>query len=431
MTNLNVGVVGGGTAGAAAALFLSRAGHRVTVYERVPDPGPVGAGIVLQPTGAWVLSRLGVLTEVASVAAPLERLHCVTPRGKTIIDLNYRILGEGLFGMGTHRGAIFQALDRALGRSTVVSRTGVEIVDVRQAADGSRLVDAGGLEHGPYDLVVVADGARSQLRRLVPGSRTVEYPWGALWFLAKDPERRFTGTLHQVVRGTKTLYGLLPTGVGPSGSTPWVSFFWSLRADRVDGWRAGDLEAWKRDLVQLTPASAPLVAQIERGDQLLFSHYYDARLPVFHAGNVVFLGDAAHAMSPQLGQGCNMALMDAAVLADCLAQVGSDGGSPGGPVAQALAAYTSARVRHVRYYQFVTRWLTPFFQSDHSGLGWLRDHGMAWMRHVPWFQRLMTLGMAGVQRGIVRRPLPLGPLREALATVQRAELPEGRAASAG
>lgn len=427
MTDLDVGVVGGGTAGAAAALFLARAGHQVTVYERVPEPGPVGAGIVLQPTGAWVLSLLGVLAEVASVAAPLDRLHCVTPGGRTIIDLRYGILGEGLFGMGTHRGAIFQALDRALRKSPVGLRTGVEIVDVRRAEDGSRLVDAGGVEHGPHDLVVVADGARSQLRWQVPGSRTVEYPWGALWFLAQDPERRFTGTLHQVVRGTQTLYGLLPTGTGPSGSTPWVSLFWSLRADRVDAWRAGDLAAWKRDLVQLTPQSAPLVAQIERAEQLLFSHYHDARLPAFHVGNLVFLGDAAHAMSPQLGQGCNMALMDAAVLADCLARTREAGGS----LAQALAAYTSARRRHVRYYQFVTRWLTPFFQSDHSGLGWLRDHGMAWMRHVPWFQRLMTLGMAGVQRGIVRRPLPLAPLREALATVPRAALPEGRAASAG
>jgi 2-polyprenyl-6-methoxyphenol hydroxylase-like FAD-dependent oxidoreductase len=298
--------------------------------------------------------------------------------------------------------------------------TGLDVVDVEDAAGRPTVVDREGARHGPHDLVVVADGARSQLRRRVPGQRAVEYPWGALWFLARDPERQFTKTLHQVVRGTRTLFGLLPTGVGPSGSTPWVSLFWSLRADRVDAWRRGDLEVWKRDLVSLAPHSAPLVAQIERADQLLFSHYLDARLPRFHLGKVVFLGDAAHAMSPQLGQGCNMALLDAAALSDCLAE--------GGPLPEALARYTDTRWRHLRYYQLVTRWLTPLFQSDHPALGWARDVGMGWMRQVPWFQRLMTLGMAGVQRGVLRRPLPLAPLREALASVDRPALPAGAAA---
>lgn len=423
MSTLDVGVVGGGTAGAAAALFLARAGHRVTLYERVPTPGPVGAGIVLQPTGAWVLHRLGVLEEVAASAARLDRLLCVTPRGRRVVDLSYARLGPGLFGLGTHRGALFQALERALADTSVKVETGVEIVDGKDLGERPILVDGQGHPHGPHELVVVADGARSQLRRWVPGQRAVEYPWGALWFLARDPERRFTKTLHQVVRGTGTLYGLLPTGTGPSGETPWVSLFWSLRADRVEAWRRGDLEAWKKDLCSLAPHSAPLVAQIDRPEQLLFSHYVDARLPRLHHGRVMFLGDAAHAMSPQLGQGCNMALLDAAALADCLGE--------GGPLDEALARYTHLRWRHLRYYQLVTRWLTPLFQSDHPVLGFARDVGMGWMRHVPWFQRLMTLGMAGVQRGVFRRPLPLTPLREALAPLDRIALPDGVAKGGG
>jgi 2-polyprenyl-6-methoxyphenol hydroxylase-like FAD-dependent oxidoreductase len=63
---LDVGIIGCGTAGSAAALLLTRAGHRVTVYERVPGPGPVGAGIVLQPTGQHALSRLGLLERVVA-----------------------------------------------------------------------------------------------------------------------------------------------------------------------------------------------------------------------------------------------------------------------------------------------------------------------------------------------------------------------------
>jgi 2-polyprenyl-6-methoxyphenol hydroxylase-like FAD-dependent oxidoreductase len=60
-----IGVIGCGTAGAAAALFLARAGHDVRVFERVADPKPVGAGIIVQPSGQAVLARLGLLERVA------------------------------------------------------------------------------------------------------------------------------------------------------------------------------------------------------------------------------------------------------------------------------------------------------------------------------------------------------------------------------
>src|SRR5688572_6613801 len=76
---LDVGIVGCGTAGQAAALFLARQGHRVTLYERVAKPGPVGAGIVLQPSGMAVLAELGLLAPVLTRGAPLDGLRCVNP----------------------------------------------------------------------------------------------------------------------------------------------------------------------------------------------------------------------------------------------------------------------------------------------------------------------------------------------------------------
>ena len=72
MTPLDVGIVGCGTAGQAAALFLARAGHRVTLYERVTEPGPVGAGIISQPSGMAVLAELGLLAPVLARGAPVR-----------------------------------------------------------------------------------------------------------------------------------------------------------------------------------------------------------------------------------------------------------------------------------------------------------------------------------------------------------------------
>jgi 2-polyprenyl-6-methoxyphenol hydroxylase-like FAD-dependent oxidoreductase len=116
--------------------------------------------------------------------------------------------------------------------------------------------------------------------------------------------------------------------------------------------------------------------------------------------NVVYIGDAAHATSPQLGQGCNLALWDAMVLADAIAAEERD-------LACALDGYTRARREHLAFYQLATRWLTPFFQGDDAWLGELRDFGMPLMAKIPLFRRIMTLSMLGVIEGFAGRTLEL------------------------
>ena len=104
MRALDVGIIGCGTAGSAAAVFLARAGHRVTLYERVPSPGPVGAGITLQPTGLHVVCRLGLYGHLVSRGARIDRLLCESKKRKSLVDLTY---GDG--GRGALR-AIFKRM---------------------------------------------------------------------------------------------------------------------------------------------------------------------------------------------------------------------------------------------------------------------------------------------------------------------------------
>src|SRR5262245_50653961 len=147
---LRVGIVGQGTAGSAAALFLSRAGHDVRVYERVPEPGPVGAGIVLQPTGMAVLQRLGLRDEVVARGAPLAGLSVRAPSGRRIIELDYESLAPDLYGLGLHRGALFQSLTRALERASVSVETGLEGRRIERESGPCWLVDADGRKRGPH-----------------------------------------------------------------------------------------------------------------------------------------------------------------------------------------------------------------------------------------------------------------------------------------
>jgi 2-polyprenyl-6-methoxyphenol hydroxylase-like FAD-dependent oxidoreductase len=180
---------------------------------------------------------------------------------------------------------------------------------------------------------------------------------------------------------------------------PLISLFWSMRADRVEAWRAAGLGAWRDRVLELAPEAAPILDGISDLSSVVFSRYRDIAMYPWHGDRIVFIGDSAHAMSPQLGQGANLALMDAVALADCIEQHAD--------VAHALAAYSSARRRHLAYYQFMNRFLTPLFQSDSRILGFLRDTLFPtsnWFRYLR-FRMIRT--MCGIDRGLLRAPMRL------------------------
>jgi 2-polyprenyl-6-methoxyphenol hydroxylase-like FAD-dependent oxidoreductase len=360
---VRVGVVGSGTGGATTALLLARLGHEVEIFERVPDPLPIGAGILLQPLGQRILGQLGLADRLAARSSPIRRIEGRTSSGRTVLRFGYADAHSDTVGLGVNRGELFTLLWEALRAAAIPVQTGIEIVGARPDADGWRLVAIDGAEVGPFDLVVVADGARSAIRRgLGIAAKDLRYPYGALWAVVPDPDGLAGDVLFQRYRDTRTTLGVLPTGVGQA------SVFWSIRSRDIDATVAADPGPIVDRMVAIAGPLEPLVERV-RAAGLLGATYRDVVVPnpcvVAGRSGLALVGDAGHAMSPQLGMGASLALADAWSLATAIAEQAD--------VAAALVRYAADRRAHVRWYTWLSRFMTPVFQSDLVPLGWARD----------------------------------------------------------
>ncbi|MDY1033083.1 NAD(P)/FAD-dependent oxidoreductase [Stenotrophomonas sp. CFBP8980] len=395
---MRIAVIGYGTAGQALAILLSRDDHHVDIFERAPHPGPVGAGFLLQPSGLQVLWQMGLLDAVRAHAAPVHRLHGDTPCGRAVMDMGYDGLDARLHGLGMQRGALFQLLDQAregLGQL----HAGVTIASVDH--ERGLLRDGEGRQHGPYDLVIAADGSASALRAQV-GATSLDrvYPWGALWCLLPAEDWPHVNELRQRYVAARKMIGLLPVGTRPGDATPRLSFFWSLPREDFTRWEADGLQPWLDELHALWPEAGPRFAHLQQAGQLVRASYRDAVMRRWHNGRLVLAGDAAHSMSPQLGQGVNMALLDALALRDALRVHGKG--------EAALQAYQAQRRAHVAVYHYWSRWLTPLFQSDRDAWSKARDVLLGPMGRLPGGRGHMLRVLSGTQRGWLGK-LPLDP----------------------
>jgi 2-polyprenyl-6-methoxyphenol hydroxylase-like FAD-dependent oxidoreductase len=362
-------IAGAGIGGLALGCALRRAGRPFVILERAPVLAPVGAGITLSPNALAALDLLGVGTQVRQAGNEMAQGVICDRRGRVLLDVGsqgnqpvrigepaprYR-LGKTV---GLARSSLQQVLLDAVGPAVQLGR---EVTGFAPHSGGITVSLAGG-DSVEGELLVGADGLHSAVRRIQRGDETLRYAGYTCWrALVDDVELPHPGRFSESW-GPGARFGIVP--LGPRGA------YWFAVADAPQGQRdAGDprpalharFAAWHAPIDRLIAATP--------ADRIFRADIFD-RPPIdrWAQDGAVLLGDAAHPMTPNLGQGGGQAIEDAVVLADAIAHEPT--------IAGALGRYEAQRLGRAN--RFVVRSLRMGRLAHVRGrpLRWLRDRAL-------------------------------------------------------
>lgn len=330
-----IAIVGGGIGGLTAAIALAARGFRPRVYEAAPELRTVGAGIWVPPNAMQVLARLGLADAVAAKGSPIRIAEVRDARAGVLqrADLSYAVREFGHPTVAIHRGRLQRVLADHLPADAI--HTGRACTGVEER-DGRVLVRFADGDAAEAPLVIGADGLRSAVRRSIFPEIPLRYSgqtsWRGVATHSLPPELDGTGW---EVWSAGARFGFSAIGHG--------EVYWYATEDALEGESDAPrtVAAKLRALAEPFPAPIPQIvaatdeARITRTDLVDF-----APIASWHRGRVALLGDAAHATTPNLGQGGAQAIEDAWVIADRLAA--------GRDAEAAFAAYERIRMPKAR-----------------------------------------------------------------------------------
>ncbi|HKP17013.1 MAG TPA: FAD-dependent monooxygenase [Gaiellaceae bacterium] len=294
-------VVGAGIGGLAVAAGLVEAGVETVVVERAQPSDRAGAGIALGPNALAALEHLGALERVLAYGN--------TSAGRMILDRRGRKLTEGPWhGAVVRRTDLYAALVQRLGTDI---RYGTRCVGFDESDEGVEAqLDEGPPERG--DLLVGADGLRSFVRSRLFGDGDPVYRGATSWRGIAEFAHPLMAERIAESWGCGLRIGLQNLGRG------WT--YWFVARNAPAGTRLLGAEAKDQLLEWFRGWHEPVEAVLAATDpaEILQTDLYDRDpLPRWSTGRVTLLGDAAHPMTPDLGQGASQAIEDAVALAEC------------------------------------------------------------------------------------------------------------------
>lgn len=316
-------VLGAGIGGLAAAVALERTGHNVTLVERAPEFGEVGAGVVLGPHAMRAMKWLGADEHIRTLNERPEQLDMFDMISG---DHRFRValgeMGSKLYGADlftTHRRDLIDALAQQLGSTNIMlGRTAEQI---SAAADHVTVtLDDGTTLHG--DALIGADGLKSTVRRELFGLSEAKFSGFLAWRTVLP-----TAKLGRSLPNRMTLW----MGCGRhivfypirNGTQFYAAFYVPAEEIHREDWAtSGNVEDLRASFADAEPAVRELIDRID--EAFITGIFYREPLEQWCQGRVLLLGDAAHPVLPTSGSGAGMALEDAVTLAHVLMHEGND-----------------------------------------------------------------------------------------------------------
>jgi len=346
-------IVGGGIGGLAAAVGLRRVGLETLVIERVCAIREVGAGLAVWSNGMNALRELGVEHRVMASASVIDRITSRTSMGRliTVNDFSEISRSAGAPCICVHRAVLQRILLEELPPACV--RIGANCIGF----DDSTAILEGG-DRIAADVLIGADGIHSVIRDRLHGATLPRYAGYSCWRGICGDQRETPDPPWMAV-GAGTQFGVWPCGKG--------QLYWFLTKNAPQGTTrtkadAFGLSHWAAptpEIISATPEDA--IVQNDIADR--------PPLSLWGRGRVTLLGDAAHAMTPNMGQGACQALEDAVVLANCLCRIR--------PVEAALRRYEDLRILRTAAIVRKSKAAGRILQLDQPGLESFRNWFMA------------------------------------------------------
>jgi 2-polyprenyl-6-methoxyphenol hydroxylase-like FAD-dependent oxidoreductase len=316
-------VVGGGIGGLALCAALRNDGHEVEVYERAAALEQVGAGLSLAPNALAALDRLGVGDEVRRRGGVAGTIYVRNRDGTVLSEID--AAGREWEVVGVHRADLQDVLLRAAGEV----RLGTDVTGF--GSDGKSVaVQLANGDAREGDVLVGADGIRSTVRAQLKGDEPLRFAGYFGWRAAIEFDDATLRGRFSETWGPRVRVGLITLGAAR------LYWFVSERGRESDP-LPPDTSAYLRDLLHAWHEPIPAVAAATPASALTRLPIHDRRpAKEWGRGRVTLLGDAAHPMTPNLGQGAAQALEDAVVLREALRREQN--------AVAALRAYEAARI---------------------------------------------------------------------------------------
>ncbi|HTH58111.1 MAG TPA: FAD-dependent monooxygenase [Cyclobacteriaceae bacterium] len=310
-------IIGAGIGGLTVAIALKKKGFDVKVYEAAPEIKPLGAGIVMATNAMLVFQRLDLAEKVKAAGNLIKEGFICDQRWKPIqqMDVDYVSQKYGVGSYAFHRAELHKVLIDELPESTV--ELNHKLISVTQAENKVQLKFDNQSER-VFDFAIGADGIKSISRESLFGKTTYRYSGQTCWRSIVDMSvpTKFKNATYELWGSKAGLrFGIVAVGENKI-------YFFATEKSMEGG--VDKVESLKTDLVTKFGEFGPeVVAMLEKADatKIIRTDIYDlAPISSWYRENVVLLGDAAHATTPNLGQGGCQAVEDAYVLANALAE---------------------------------------------------------------------------------------------------------------